>query len=45
MDVEKVIGLIDLQDEEYKKNYERIFGKKNMLIKNKMIADEFTEKH
>ena len=21
---------IDLQDEEYKKNYERIFGKKNM---------------
>ncbi len=36
---------IDLQDEEYKKNYERIFGKKNMLIKNKMIADEFTEKH
>ena len=36
---------IDSQDEEYKKNYEKIFGKRNMLIKNKMISDESTKKH
>ena len=36
---------IDLQDEEYKKNYDRIFGKRNTLIENKMITDESTEKH
>ncbi len=31
---------IDLQDEKYKKNYDKIFGKKNILIDNKMISDE-----
>ena len=31
---------IDLQDEQYKKNYDRIFGKRNMLIENKLISDE-----
>lgn len=31
---------IDLQDEQYKKNYDKIFGKKNILIDNKMISDE-----
>ena len=27
-------------DEEYKKNYDRIFGKKNMLFENKIISKE-----
>ena len=31
---------IDLQDEQYKKNYDKIFGKKNILVDNKMISDE-----
>ena len=31
---------IDLQDEKYKKNYDKIFGKKNILVDNKMISDE-----
>jgi hypothetical protein len=35
----------DLIDEQYKKNYDRIFGKKNLLIQNKMISknDESTK--
>ena len=35
----------DFCDEEYKKNYEKIFGKRNMLVENKIISDEFTKKH
>ena len=31
---------IDLQDKHYKKNYDKIFGKKNILVDNKMISDE-----
>tara|TARA_Y100001938_G_C8056338_1_gene414577 strand:- start:1398 stop:1595 length:198 start_codon:yes stop_codon:yes gene_type:complete len=31
---------IDLQDKQYKKNYDKIFGKKNILVDNKMISDE-----
>ena len=34
---------IELNDEQYKKNYDKIFGKKNILVENKMVADEFTE--
>ena len=29
----------DLCDEQYKKNYDRIFGKRNMLVENKLISD------
>ena len=36
---------IDLQDKEYKKNYEKIFGKRNMLVENKLIADESNKEH
>tara|TARA_R100000808_G_C2117447_1_gene129666 strand:- start:110 stop:313 length:204 start_codon:yes stop_codon:yes gene_type:complete len=30
----------ELIDEKYKKNYDKIFGKKDILIENKMIAPE-----
>ena len=30
----------DLCDEQYKKNYDKIFGKKNMLVENKIVASE-----
>jgi len=36
---------VDLQDEQYKKNYDKIFGKRNMLVENKLISDECTKKH
>ena len=36
---------IDLQDEKYKENYDKIFGKKNMLVERKLISDECTKKH
>ena len=37
---------VDLQDEEYKKNYDKIFGKKDTLIDNKLIAkDGHSKKH
>ena len=29
---------VDLQDQEYKDNYDKIFGKKNLLVENKIIA-------
>ena len=37
----------DFCDEKYKKNYDKIFGKRNLLVENKMIADkdEPTKKH
>jgi hypothetical protein len=35
---------IDIFDEQYKKNYEKIFGKRNMLVENKIIADEKSDK-
>jgi|TARA_Y100000310_G_C20667011_1_gene808117 hypothetical protein len=28
---------IDLQDEQYKENYNKIFGKKNTLVENKIV--------
>ena len=31
---------VDLLDEKYKKNYDRIFGKKNILIEKKIISNE-----
>tara|TARA_R100001594_G_scaffold118995_1_gene154329 strand:- start:462 stop:671 length:210 start_codon:yes stop_codon:yes gene_type:complete len=34
----------DLCDEQYKKNYDKIFGKRNMLVENKIIADEKSDK-
>ena len=30
----------ELVDKKYKKNYDKIFGKKDILIENKMIASE-----
>ena len=33
----------DLCDKQYKKNYDKIFGKRNILIENKMVADESTK--
>ena len=30
----------ELVDEQYKKNYDKIFGKKNILVENKMVAKE-----
>ena len=37
---------INLLDEKYKENYDKIFGKRNMLIENKVISkNEPTEKH
>ena len=35
---------IDLCDEQYKKNYDRIFGKRNILVENKIISDDSNEK-
>jgi hypothetical protein len=35
---------IDIFDEQYKKNYDKIFGKRNMLVENKIIADEKSDK-
>ena len=35
---------IDLCDEQYKKNYDKIFGKKNTLVENKMVASEGSDK-
>ena len=34
---------IELNDEQYKENYDKIFGRKNILVENKMVADDFTE--
>ena len=34
----------DLCDEQYKKNYDRIFGKRNILVENKIISDDSNEK-
>ena len=31
-------------DEQYKKNYDKIFGKKNIAIENNVIADEKSNK-
>ena len=31
---------VDILDEKYKKNYDKIFGKKNMAVENKVIVDE-----
>jgi hypothetical protein len=31
-------------DEKYKKNYDRIFGKKNIAVENKIIADEKSDR-
>tara|TARA_R100000458_G_C8261057_1_gene236547 strand:- start:104 stop:307 length:204 start_codon:yes stop_codon:yes gene_type:complete len=31
---------IDICDEKYKKNYDKIFGKRNIAVENKVIADE-----
>tara|TARA_R100001594_G_scaffold26556_1_gene51256 strand:- start:410 stop:622 length:213 start_codon:yes stop_codon:yes gene_type:complete len=37
---------IDLLDEKYKENYDKIFGKRNMFIENKLISkDESAKKH
>ena len=35
---------VDLCDEQYKKNYDRIFGKRNILVENKIISDDSNEK-
>ena len=36
----------DLCDEQYKENYDKIFGKRNMFIENKLISkDESAKKH
>ena len=35
---------IDLLDKQYKKNYDKIFGKKNIAIENKVISDEKSNK-
>lgn len=35
---------IDIFDEQYKKNYDKIFGKRNILVENKIIADEKSDK-
>ena len=36
----------EICDEKYKQNYDKIFGKRNMLIENKVISkNEPTEKH
>ena len=35
---------IDLQDKEYKKNYDKIFGKKDLLVENKIIAKDESDK-
>ncbi len=32
-------------DEQYKKNYDKIFGKKNMLVENKIISNELNKKN
>ena len=34
----------ELCDEQYKKNYDKIFGKKNIAVENKVIADEKSNK-
>ena len=34
----------DFCDEKYKKNYDKIFGKKNTLVENKMVASEGSDK-
>ena len=31
---------IEINDKKYKENYEKIFGKRNMLIENKIISDD-----
>ena len=36
---------VELQDEQYKKNYDKIFGKRNILIERKVIADESSKEH
>ena len=34
----------NLFDEKYKKNYDRIFGKKDLLVENKVIAKDESDK-
>ena len=36
---------VEIQDEKYKKNYDKIFGKKNILVERKVIADESSKEH
>jgi len=31
---------VDLFDEQYKKNYDKIFGKRNIAVENKVIEDD-----
>ena len=31
---------VEIFDEKYKKNYDKIFGKRNIAVENKVIADE-----
>ena len=35
---------IELNDEQYKENYDKIFGRKNILVENKMVADDLNKK-
>ena len=35
---------IDLQDEQYKNNYDKIFGKKDLLVENKLIAKDESDR-
>tara|TARA_R110002020_G_scaffold166954_1_gene355141 strand:- start:375 stop:554 length:180 start_codon:yes stop_codon:yes gene_type:complete len=34
---------VEFQDKQYKKNYDKIFGKRNMLVENKVIASGSTK--
>ncbi len=36
---------IDVFDKQYKKNYDKIFGKKNTAVKNKVIANESNKRN
>ena len=36
---------VNINDEKYKKNYDRIFGKRNIAVENKVIADESNKEH
>ena len=35
---------VNLQDEQYKKNYDKIFGKKDLLIEKKLISKDESSK-
>ena len=35
---------IDICDEKYKRNYDKIFGKRNLAVENKLISDEKSNK-